>query len=84
MAKDLNTLTFITVAVLVLLLSIFNLQSIHRQETLQVLGQQTENYSQFWQNLVDKHPTYKMGWYELGRIDKVLTIDPNFNLDIKN
>lgn len=76
MGKELNNLLYITFAVLILLLSIFNLQKLKRNETVMVLGVETN--SSFWEDFMTKHPTYIDGWIELGRIDKVRQIDPNY------
>lgn len=76
MAKELNNLLYIIFAVLILLLSIFNLQKLKRKEIVTVLGTETNNL--FWEDLVAKHPTYIDGWVELGRFDKVSEIDPNY------
>lgn len=75
MAKELNNLLYITFAVLILILSIANLQNIKRKETV-VLGAKTNNL--FWEDFVTKHPTYIDGWIELGKMDKVNEIDPNY------
>lgn len=76
MAKELNNLLYIIFAVLILLLSIFNLQKLKRKEIVTVLGTETNNL--FWEDLVAKHPTYIDGWVELGKMDKVSEIDPNY------
>ncbi len=73
--KDLQFLLYINVVVIVLLLSIFNLSQKPKKQ-VQVLGAET-NYS-YWEELVKKHPTYRDGWVELGRMDKVYEIDPNY------
>ena len=73
--EDLKVLLYIASSVLILLLSIFNLGSIKKKE-VKVLGAKVDNT--FWQEFVAKHPTYIDGWLELGRIDKVKEIDPNY------
>ncbi len=75
MKKELYNLLYITFAFLVLLLSMFNLQNLRQKET-QVLGVSTDN--KYFEELVTKYPTYIDGWVELGRMDKVYEIDPNF------
>lgn len=74
--KDLQFLLYINIAVIILLLSIFNLSQKPKRET-QVLGAETNN--SYWEEMVKKHPTYRDAWVELGRMDKVEEIDPNFN-----
>lgn len=73
--KDLQHLLYINLAVLILILSFFNLIS-PKKKVVEVLGAETDNA--FWQELVSKHPTYRDGWVELGRIDKIKEIDPNY------
>ena len=76
LSKDLNFLLYITFSILILLLSISNLQNIERKKVVKVLGAETNTY--FWEHFMAKHPTYIDGWIELERMDKVEEIDPNF------
>ncbi len=73
--NELSTLFYINIAVLILVLSAFNL-AFSREEHIQVLGSETDNV--FWEEMVAKHPTYRDAWIELGRMDKVKQIDPNY------
>lgn len=73
--NELTHLLYINVAVIVLLLTIFNLQHLKGKE-ITVLGATTDNT--YWEEMVKKHPTYRDAWLELGRMDKVEEIDPNF------
>lgn len=73
--KELRTLFYINLAVLILIISAFNLFN-QKKKDVQVLGIETNDT--FWQDFVIKHPTYRDGWIELGRMDKVKEIDPNF------
>lgn len=75
--KDLTVLFYINLVVIILILSAFNLVT-QKQSQIQVLGAKTD--SNFWQEFVIKHPTYRDGWVELNRMDKVKEIDPNFQL----
>ncbi|HCR36043.1 hypothetical protein A2130_04370 [Candidatus Woesebacteria bacterium GWC2_33_12] len=75
MRKELNDLLYITFAILIILLSISNLQNLKRRE-IKVLGAETNTV--FWEDFMTKHPTYIDGWIELGRMDKVREIDPNY------
>lgn len=75
MKKELYNLLYITFAFLILLLSMYNLQNLQHDEPL-VLGTSTDN--KFFEDLVSKYPTYIDGWVELGRMDKVYEIDPNY------
>ena len=76
MRKELNNLFYITAAILILLLSIFNLQNINKKQ-IKVLGATIDN--SYWEEMVIKHPTYRDGWVELGRMDMVKQIDPNYS-----
>lgn len=75
--KDVNILLYITFSVLLLLLSIFNLQNI-KVKTKQVTVLGTNTNIDYWNDFVVKHPTYIEGWNELNRQDKVKEIDPNY------
>ncbi|WKZ25345.1 MAG: hypothetical protein QY322_03050 [bacterium] len=74
--KDLLVLIYINLAILIILFSLFNIQS-HRNKEVAVLGA-TDN-SDYWEEITLKHPTYRDAWVELGRMDKVYEIDPNYN-----
>lgn len=74
--KELNFLKTILVSIFLLLLSLFNLQLFGKDN--KVLGSSTEDQSEYWKELTAKHPDYIDGWLELGRIDKVKEIDPNY------
>lgn len=76
-SDELNTFMYGSCAIFILLLSLFNLQNIKTRRENQVLG--TTDNTVFWEELSKKHPTYKDAWIELGRIDKVRQIDPNFS-----
>ena len=76
--EELTTLFYINITILILALSMFNLYS-QRRNKIQVLGAETNNTNNiFWQDFMTKHPTYRDGWIELGRMDKVKQIDPNY------
>lgn len=74
--QDLINLIYINLAILVILLSIFNLQN-KKRSTVTVLGASDD--LSYWEELVEKHPTYRDAWVELGRMDMVEQIDPNYN-----
>jgi len=78
MQKELNYLLKINLIIIVLLLSFFNLTLLNKHET-KVLGETIDN--SYWEELVAKNPTYRDGWIELGRMDMVRQIDPNFSLE---
>ncbi len=66
-------------ALLVLLLSAVNIESF--QSPKKVLGAEVQINSddKFWQDFLNKNPDYIPGWMEIGRIDKVKEIDPNYS-----
>lgn len=78
--KDFEYLISSVIVVAVLLLSIFNLQNSNSSTKPfeDVLGAEITNNEKFWQDFVGKHPDYIDGWLELGRVDKVREIDPNY------
>lgn len=70
---------FIFVAtLLILLLSIINIENYQRPK--KVLGIETQIVSNdtFWQDFLKENPNYIPGWIEIGRLDKVKEIDPNY------
>ena len=76
MRKELFNLLYLTSAILVILLSMFNLQNINKKQ-VKVLGIETNN--SFWEEITIKHPTYRDAWVELRRMDMVKQIDPNYS-----
>lgn len=76
--KDLQDLIYITISILIILLSIFNLKNTVKKEE-QILGIKTDNT--YWEKITIEHPTYRDAWIELGRLDKVKQIDPNWKPD---
>jgi hypothetical protein len=73
--NNLEYLLYINIAVVVVLLCLFNIYK-PKQQPVQVLGTTKDN--SYWEEMVTKHPTYIDAWIELGRIDKVKEIDPNY------
>ncbi len=73
--KDLQTLLFINITVLILFFSFFNLIK-SEKKAVQVLGVESNN--DYWIEITKSHPTYRDAWIELGRLDKVKEIDPNY------
>lgn len=76
--NELIYLLGITASVLILLLSLFNLKH-SSKKNVEVLGTSIE--STYWEDLLTKYPTYIDGWVEIGRMDKVKEIDPNYILN---
>lgn len=70
---------FIFVSILfILLLTSINIEKYFQPK--RVLGVETkvENNTEFWESLLERNPNYIPGWVELGRKDKVQSIDPNY------
>jgi len=64
-----------------LLLTAININTfVQPKITTRVLGIETQNTSEtdFWNNYLAQHPSYIPGWIEIGRMDKVKQIDPNY------
>lgn len=74
---DYKTLQLSIIVALLLTLSALNISRINSKPSKKVLGEEIDK--EFWQSLVDKHPTYIQGWKELGEIEKAKEIDPNTN-----
>ena len=81
-AKRVNNVAvelFVFVAALfLLLLSAVNID--RYQAPKKVLGVETQVNSEdkFWEEFLNKNPDYIPGWIEIGRVDKVKEIDPNY------
>jgi hypothetical protein len=46
-----------------------------------VLGTETQNRTEiFWESFLKENPNYIPGWIEIGRIDKAMEIDPNYQV----
>lgn len=85
--KPYDQLFIYSAILLILFLTIFNINK--HLSTKTVLGTSTTNEPQntaalnerlFWEDFVEKNPSYIPGWIELGRMDKVREIDPNYEL----
>jgi hypothetical protein len=78
MSKQESNLYFYVIAILILILSIININSYFPQKP-PVLGVETKNTEGiFWYDFLQKHPNYIPGWIEIGRVDKAIEIDPNY------
>lgn len=77
-------LFFIVICFVLLMLSMVNIKNYFSPKTLpeRVLGAEThlDATEEFWNDFLNKNPNYVPGWIELGRMDKALTLDPNFQL----
>ncbi|HTK03725.1 MAG TPA: hypothetical protein VL401_03100 [Alphaproteobacteria bacterium] len=72
-------LIYVTI-IFILLLTAININKF-LQPKKQVLGIETQNTErEFWRDFVEKHPNYIPGWIELGDLDKIKQIDPNYPL----
>lgn len=89
--SNIEQIIIYTAVLIVLLLTAFNLQNYLGDK--KVLGvsvsmahENIESISDrlFWEDVVEKNPSYIPGWIELGRMDKVREIDPNYELVISD
>lgn len=85
--KDFKYLLYLTLTILIILLSIYNLQNLNNPIN-KVLGAsvdiskiESDKEKLFWEEFQKNNPTYIDGWLELGRIDKVIEIDPNYKIN---
>lgn len=64
----------------VLLLSVMNIENYLTPR--KVLGAETKANPEdvFWQDFLNKNPSYIAGWIEKGRMDKANEIDPNYEV----
>lgn len=77
--KKLTDLLIYVAVVTILLLSALNIENYLAPK--EVLGVEIENKEEeFWNEFLEKNPNYIPGWIELGRLDKVRQIDPNYPL----
>ena len=64
---------------LIIVLTSININSYLSPQRVTVLGAETQvTENSFWQDFLSKNPDYIPGWLEMGRIDKVTQIDPNY------
>ncbi len=78
-----TVLAYLSILV-VLFLSAFNIG--HYTSKEKVLGTNIESTQKqeeidFWEDFLEKNPSYIPGWIEIGRLDKVKEIDPNYFLE---
>lgn len=67
--------------VFLLLLSALNIHSyLQPEKVLGVREISVESDVAYWNEFLTQNPDYLPGWVELGRLDKVLEIDPNFEI----
>lgn len=74
-----KSVLFYLLIVITLLVSALNINTYLKPN--RVLGAETQEVDSrdvFWQNFVSKNPNYIPGWIEIGRMDKVREIDPNY------
>lgn len=74
-----KTVLFYSLIVLALLVSALNIGTYLKPN--KVLGAETQEVNStdtFWQDFLSKNPNYIPGWIEIGRMDKVIQIDPNY------
>ena len=81
-----NQFIILSIALLILLLlSSLNIKNYYLPKT--VLGISTQediSNNEFWNEYLKNNPNYVPGWLEIGRVDKALEIDPNYQLEKGN
>ncbi len=64
--------------IFLLLLTAINIKNYLTPKKVLGIQIQSEDPTNFWKDFVDKNPNYIPGWIEIGRIDKIKEIDPNY------
>lgn len=78
MHKELTNLFYIVSVVLLILLSIYNLENISKKPngvlgtSREVRSQELEKEKVYWEELLSKNPTYYDGWIKLSEIEFLL------------
>ena len=63
------------------MLSFLNIKSYYSiNNVLGVATKSTESTNDFWSEYLKSNPNYIPGWVEIGRYDKALQIDPNYQI----
>ncbi|HKB88136.1 MAG TPA: hypothetical protein VKC53_00655 [Patescibacteria group bacterium] len=71
---------YISFLVILLLISI-NFDNYLKPKQIRVLGTETDNSEEvFWNDFLNKNPSYIPGWIETGSVDKAKLIDPNYEI----
>ena len=84
-AKEIFIYLSLLIVLLLTLININNYSKPNVHKIVKVLGVETQNSEAlFWQNFLTKNPSYIPGWVEMGRNDKVMTVDPNYKLGVNN
>lgn len=65
-------------ALFVLVLSSINIENYLAPKKVLGAEAQVDTTETFWQDFLTKNPDYIPGWLEIGRMDKVKEIDPNY------
>jgi hypothetical protein len=80
--KRINKNTYyylVTIAVMFALIVLNYVSYTQGSKNKRVLGVfTTNNTGVFWYQFLQKNPSYIPGWIEIGRIDKVKKLDPNY------
>lgn len=81
-----NSMDFLILIVGVFILLLLSLININFYTSMKlpeknVLGSKTETEinESFWNEFLNKNPNYIPGWVEMGRMDEVEKINPNFS-----
>lgn len=86
-AKHSNNKQFILISILLvvlLFLTFLNIRNYYLPKTvLGIITSEEVSNSEFWDEYLKSNPNYIPGWLEIGRTDKALEIDPNYQLKLK-
>ena len=81
-AKEVNKATtellMFVAALIVLLLTAVNIENYQAPKKVLGVEMQVVSSDKFWEDFLNKNPNYIPGWFEIGRMDKVKEIDPNY------
>jgi len=69
-----------TSIIFVLLLTFVNIKNYLTPKKVLGAETQVDLRQDFWNNFLSQNPNYIPGWIELGRMDKVKEIDPNYDV----
>ena len=77
---NLNMKSFLIYASIIFILTLTSINIKNYLSPKKVLGIQTQSgdLETFWKEFVNKNPDYIPGWIEIGGINKIKEIDPNY------
>lgn len=70
---------------MLLYLTYLNIRNYYLPKTVLGISTSTQVSSyDFWNEYLKNNPNYVPGWLEIGRADKALEIDPNYQTSLRN